>query len=162
MQKLTVLLGVILLTLVSQAVAQGPPPPAAPGAPAKKFKGWPSIDSVSSSDAFVSLDGRFKIRLPKQIGGFAALSPKQPDGNITGKQFTWKFSETELTVVFLDFPDSTLTGSPADLSQIAANSNKDVAQRLPHAKLISEKQFSLNDVPASNAVYDLGAEGFIT
>jgi hypothetical protein len=162
MNKLTVLLGVILLMLVSQAVSQVPPPPAAPGAPTKKFSGWPSIDSVSSSDEFVSLDGRFKIRLPKQIAGFAALSPKQTGGNITGQQFTWKFSETELTVVFLDFPDSTLTGSPADLSQIAANSNKDVAQRLPDAKLLSEKQYLLNEVPASNAVYDLGSDGYIT
>jgi len=153
----------VILICASSGLSQ-PPPPGAAGPSTgtiKKFAGWPSIATISSSDQFVSLEGRFRIRLPKDIQGFGSLSPKQTGTSATGQQYTWKFAEGEVVFFFLDFPDSTLTGSPADLAQITTNSKTMLAQKFPDAKLVSENQSTLNQVPSSFFVYDLGTKGVL-
>lgn len=139
-----------------------PPPPASTSGVAKKFAGWPSISSVPSTEQFVSLEGRFRVALPKEIQGFGALSPKQTGSTATGQQLTWKFAECDVVLFFLDFPDSALTGSVADLDQITANSKKLFTDRYPNAKLISENAVVANNVPSSYFVYDFGSDGFIS
>ncbi|MBL8124389.1 MAG: hypothetical protein JNJ39_09815 [Blastocatellia bacterium] len=148
----------------SSALSQ-PPPPAATGSGSgqvKKFAGWPSVSSLPVTEQFASLEGRFKIGLPKSISGFAALSPKQTGSSATGQQYTWKFAEGDVVFFFLDFPDSNLTGSAADLVRIAENSKKRITERVPDAKLVSENQSTVNGVPASYFMYDLGLKGFAT
>jgi len=110
----------------------------------------------------VSLEGRFKIALPKSINGYGALSPQQTGTTATGEQYTWKFAEGDVIFFYLDFPDSNLTGSAADLARITENSKKQVTQRAPSAKLVSESQSNVNGVPASYFIYDLGTDGFKT
>lgn len=159
MKKL--ILPLIAFALASSALSQ-PPPPAAAGPPSgqvNKFAGWPSIGSIPPSEQFVSLEGRFKIALPKSLSGFAALSPKQTGTNATGQQYTWKFAEGDVVFFFLDFPDSALTGSVADLARIAENSREQIIGRIPDAKLVSENQSIANGVPASYFMFDLGAKG---
>ena len=110
----------LVLGFSADVMTQPPPPPAASGsAPGtvKKFAGWPSISSIPSTEEFASLEGRFKVALPKDIQGFGALSPKQTGSTATGQQLTWKFAKGDVVLFFLDFPDSTLTGTAADLSQ---------------------------------------------
>lgn len=109
----------------------------------------------------MSLEGRFKVALPKDIQGFGALSPKQTGSTATGQQLTWKFDEGDVVLFFLDFPDSALTGSMADMNQITANSKKLFTDRYPSARLVSENTADANGVPSSNFVYDFGADGFI-
>lgn len=154
----------VVLGLSVHVMMQPPPPPAAPGSAsgaAKKFAGWPSILSIASSEQFASLEGRFKVALPKDIQGFSALSPKQTGSTATGQQLTWKFDEGDVVLFFLDFPDSALTGSMADMNQITANSKKLFTDRYPSARLVSENTADANGVPSSNFVYDFGADGFI-
>lgn len=161
MRKL--ILPLIALVLASLAVSQSPPPAAAPGTDrVTKFTGWPSISSIPPSERFVSLAGRFRISLPKNISGYSALSPKQTGTTATGEQYTWKFAEGDLIFFYLDFPDSNLTGSAADLARITENSKKQITQRAPSAKLVSENQSTVNGVPASYFIYDLGTKGFQT
>lgn len=146
----------------SSALSQ-PPPPAATGSESgqvKKFAGWPSVSSLPVTEQFASLEGRFKIGLPKSISGFAALSPKQTGSSATGQQYTWKFAEGDVVFFFLDFPDINLTGSAADLVRITENSKKRITERVPDAKLVSENQSTVNGVPASYFIYDLGLKGF--
>jgi|GEM_PF-976672 len=153
-------------TLNLPALAQSPPPPAVTvtrlGATGKT-NGWPSIRSLTSSEEFVSLDGRFRIGLPNDIQGFGALSPKQTGTTASGQQFTWKFAEGEVVLTYLDFPASQLTGSSAELDHITSNTKKSLFNRFPKATLVSENQTLLNGVPSSNLVYGLGGnEGFVT
>lgn len=141
-----------------------PPPPASVGpgsGQVKKFAGWPSISSLPSEEQFASLEGRFTIALPKSIQGFGALSPKQTGSSATGQQYTWKFAEGEVVSFFLDFPDSTLTGSAANLAQLTTNSKNLVIQEFPTAKLVSESQSMANGIPSSYFMYDFGANGFL-
>lgn len=162
MKKL--ILPLIAFVFTSSAVSQPPPPPAAaPGSDrVKKFTGWPSIASIPPSESFMSLQGRFKIGLPKSISGYSALSPQQTGTTATGEQYTWKFAEGDVILFYLDFPESNLIGSAADLARITENSKKQIAQRAPSAKLLSENQSSVNGVPASYFIYDLGTMGFQT
>lgn len=157
------ILPLIALALASSAISQPPPPVAAgPGTgQVKKFAGWPSISSTPPNEQFMSLEGRFKIALPKSINGFSALSPQQTGTTATGQQYTWKFAEGEVVFFFLDFPDSTLTGSATDLARITENSRKQITDRVPEAKLVSENQSIANGVPASYFMYDLGAKGYL-
>ncbi|HMJ08425.1 MAG TPA: hypothetical protein VK468_05435, partial [Pyrinomonadaceae bacterium] len=153
--------------LVLPAAAQGPPPPASvtvhrSGSPGKT-NGWRSIRSLPLSEEFVSLDGRFRIALPKDIQGFGALSPKQTGTTASGQQFTWKFAEGEVVMIYLDFPDSKLTGSSADLDRITSNTKNSISKRFPKATLLYENQSVLNGIPSSNLVHDLGGnEGLVT
>ena len=153
----------LVLSLLASLAASQPPPPSAPGSggQAKKFEGWPSISTLPATEPFASMEGRFRIALPKSISGFAALSPKQTGTNATGEQYTWKFAEGEIVFLFLDFPDSALSGSPADLAQVTVNSKNIIANRLPTAKLLSENQSTTNAIPSSYFIYDLGADGFL-
>lgn len=162
MRKL--ILPLAAFVFASSALSQ-PPPPVAAGSGSgqvKKSTGWPSLSSLPATEQFASLEGRFRIALPKSIQGFAALSPKQTGSSATGKQYTWKFDEGEVTLVFLDFPDSTMTGSASDLARITDNSKRQITQRAPSAKLLLENQSTVNGVPASYFIYDLGANGFKT
>lgn len=152
----------LAVTSASTALSQPPPASGTSKGDVRKVAGWRSIKSVSLSDTFVSLEGRFAIALPKDVQGFAALSPKQTGTTATGHQFTWKFAEAEVIGFFLDFPDSTLTGSTADVAQITANSKKLVTDRLPNAKLLSESEFVSNGISSANFIYDVGAEGFMS
>lgn len=162
MRKL--ILPLAAFVFASSALSQ-PPPPVAAGSGSgqvKKSTGWPSLSSLPATEQFASLEGRFRIALPKSIQGFAALSPKQTGSSATGEQYTWKFDEGEVTLVFLDFPDSTMTGSASDLARITDNSKRQITQRAPSAKLLLENQSTVNGVPASYFIYDLGENGFKT
>jgi hypothetical protein len=117
--------------------------------------------TLPAVEQFASIEGRFRIALPKNISGFAPLSPKQTGSSASGQQYTWKFAEGEVVSLFLDFPDSTLTGSAAELEQITTNSKNHVTKQIPTAKLISERQSTTKGVPASYFVYDLGENGFL-
>lgn len=162
MRKL--ILPLAAFVFASSALSQPPPPAAAGSGPGqvKKFAGWPSVSSLPVTEQFASLEGRFKIGLPKSISGFAALSPKQTGSTATGEQYTWKFAEGDVVFFFLDFPDSTLTGSAENLAQITVNSKNLVTKQFPTAKLVSESQSMAIEIPSSYFVYDLGADGFLT
>ncbi|MBL8185885.1 MAG: hypothetical protein JNK51_13275 [Blastocatellia bacterium] len=154
-------LPLIFYLLSSLAYPQPPPPAAGPGAgQVKKFAGWPSMATLPAAEQFASIEGRFRIAFPKGINGFAALSPKQTRSSATGEQYTWTFAEGEVTLFFLDFPDSTLTGSASDLARITENSGKQIIERTPSAKILSENQTTVNGVPASYFIFDLGTNGF--
>jgi hypothetical protein len=156
-------LPLIFSLTASISFAQPQPPPAAgPGTShATRFAGWPSMASLPPTDWFASIEGRFRIALPKSISGFAALSPKQTGSSATGQQYTWKFEEGDVISMFLDFPDSTLTGSTAELGQITTNSKSLVLKQFPAAKLVSENQSETNGIPSSYFMYDLGENGFL-
>ncbi len=117
--------------------------------------------TLPAAEQFASIEGRFRIALPKSISGFAALSPKQTGSSATGQQYTWKFAEGEVVSFFLDFPDSTLTGSAAELEQITTNSKNLVTKQSPTAKLVSESRATSKGVPSSYFIYDLGENGFL-
>jgi len=157
---------VLLVALISTSVsfAQPPPPPASGGAKSsiKEFRGWPSINTLPAQPGFVSLEGRFRIGFPKDIQGFGALSPKETGTNASGQQLRWKFAEAEVVGFVLDFPDSTLTGTAEEVSQIAANSKKLLTDRMPTARLVSESSSTISGVPSTYFIYDVGAEGFIS
>lgn len=154
------------LGLAVATAAQAPPPPAVTvirTAPTANKNGWPSVRSLTSAQEFISLEGRFRIALPKDVQGYAALSPKQTGTTASGHQFTWKFAEGEVVLVFLDFPDSQLTGSSAELAQITTNIKNSNTKRFPNSTLVYENQTELNGIPSSSLVYDLGEnEGLAT
>ncbi len=158
-----IFLPLIFFLNASIVFAQTPPPPAAGSATGqvKRISGWPSMAALPAVEQFASLEGRFRIALPKSINGFSALSPKQTGSSATGQQYTWKFEEGDVIAMFLDFPDSTITGSAAEMTQITTNSKSLVMKQFPSAKLVSENQSSSKGIPSSYFVYDLGKNGFL-
>lgn len=158
------ILSTVFFILASVAIGQLPPPPSSsrPVRGTSRSNGWRSVNSLPAQPGFVSLEGRFRIGFPKDVQGFGAVSPKQTGTTASGQQFTWKFAEAEVVGFFLDFPDSQLTGSVEEVSQITANSKKLVSERMPGAKLLSEAATAVNGVRGSYLIYDLGPDGFIS
>ena len=154
-----ILSAILAIGFVALAIGQ-PPPSAKPTGGKDKVSSWPSVKTLPANPPFVSLVGRFSIALSQNIQGFATLTPKQLHANASGQQFTWKFSSAEVTAIYLDFPDSSLTGSTADLDRFIANSKKIVTDEQPNAKLLSEVTSVVDGIPSSYFIYDLGTKGF--
>lgn len=151
----------IVISLSSLVFAQPPPAPA-PNAADKtpKSPSWDSIKDLPSKQSFVSLEGRFSISLSKQIQGFAALSPKQLGTQATGMQFTWKFQEGDAILMFVDFPETDLKGTEAELQKISVNLKDSLLKNSPQGKVTAERFFKLGDVPASQTSFELGENKF--
>lgn len=150
----------ILLSLLflSSFVFTQPPPPPAPSKSSgenSKVSPWDSMKDLPAKMPFVSLEGRFSISFNKQIQGFAALSPKQLGTQATGMQFTWKFQEGEVILMFIDFPETDLKGTEEEMQKISRNSRGAILTNFPQGKTIDERFFNLGDVPASQTNFEL-------
>lgn len=155
----TISILLIILSLSSFALTQSPPPPPAPSksnGENSKVSPWDSMKDLPSKQPFVSLEGRFLISFDKQVQGFAALSPKQLGMQSTGMQFTWKFQEGEVILMFVDFPETDLKGSEEDLKRISFNLRGAILVNYPQGKTTAEKFFNLGEVPASQTNFELG------
>ncbi len=158
--SLILLIGLFALT----ALGQSSPPASASKSTNERSvsQGWPSVSTLPASDPFESLDGRFRISLPKDIDGFAALSPKQTGSTATGQQFTWKFAEGDIVIVYMDFPDSSLSGTSEELSQLTKTIQNSISKELMTAKLISENESVVDGLPVSSSTYALDdGKGYI-
>ncbi len=152
----------MVLFLTSVAVAQPPPPVAAPKSNGEtpKVSPWTSISVLPVKQHFVSLDGRFSLALPQQTQGFAALSPKQLGTQATGMQFTWKFNEGEVFVMFIDYPESELKGTEEELQKISTNTKNAILKSFSQVKIIDEKLFKFGELPAYKINFELGENKF--
>lgn len=151
-----------LLILLFSSVGFTQPPPAAARRPSDKVPktvAWESVESLPATEAFSSLEGRFKIALPEKVQGYGGLSQKQTGGAGTGEEFRWKFAEAEIRGFYLDLPNSNLTGSAAELVRLVAVLRSGLVSKYPMAKLVSEGN-APGSPPYSFYVYDLGSEGF--
>lgn len=104
---------------------------------------------------FVSLDGRFSIALPRQVHGFAALSPKQLGTNATGMSFKWSFEKSELNAVFIDLPETETKGSAEELKEIFARAKNDILKYFPAGKAMEEKASVFDGHPVMSARFEL-------
>lgn len=153
----------LTLVLITVAVAQDDPPAAAPKSSSGTNKpfSWGSIKSLPASPQFVSTEGRFKIGLSKQVQGFSELIPKRSGVKGVGNEFTWKFDEGEIVIVFLDFLESDLKGNKEELQQITQNTKDNILSKFPNSKLRNESYFNLILFPASKSSFDLSEDRFL-
>ena len=63
-------------------------------------------------------------------------------------QFTWKFQEGDVIILFIDFPAAGLAGTETELQRIAANTKAALLKNYPQGKAIDEKFFNLGEFPA--------------
>lgn len=60
--------------------------------------------SVTVTDKFVSLEGRFSIALPKDFHGFQPLSFDTAAGRVNGDSYTWRMKEGTFNIQYVTFP----------------------------------------------------------
>lgn len=155
-KKISVLSIVLFLSLV--AFAQPPAPVSVPklNSDTPRISSWASMNILPAKQSFVSLDGRFSLAFPQQTQGFTALSPKQLGTRATGMQFTWKFQEGEVFVMFVDFPETDLKGTDEELQKISINTKNAILKSFPQGKVVDEKSFKLGEFPAYKISFELG------
>lgn len=148
----------ILVSWLSVFTQDEPPPVAAPKSASEKPKtfSWGSLKSLPAVTPFVSLEGRFSIGFSRQIQGYGGFSPNQSGVNAIGDRFSWKFDEGEITVVYLEFPETDLKGTDEELQKYTNITKENVLSTSPNAKVKDETLFKLNVLfPASKTTFDL-------
>lgn len=87
--------------------------------------------------AFVSLQGRFTITLPKQVSAYRGIATNMPEGRIEGDAFSWRTAEGVFEVSYMDLPAALATKAVFDRGR----DNKLLLNR--KAKLAGERNISL-------------------
>ncbi len=158
-------IALFMLIFGGSIVAQPPPsaPSSAPKPSTEKAKpfSWGSIKSLPASPQFVSLDGLFSIGLSQQIQGFAGRSPKDLKVNASGSEFTWKYDEGEIVVMFLNYSKNEYQGAEAELKRLAENLNSFIQKNRPQAKKVDELYHKDSEIFISKLTYQLSENEFL-
>ena len=93
--------------------------------------------AADESQAFVSLQGRFTISLPKHFYSYSGIATNVPEGRIEGDSFSWRTAEGTFEVSYMDLPAALATKAVFDRSL----DNKLLLNR--KAKLTGERNISL-------------------
>src|SRR2546425_2066301 len=98
--------------------------------------------SVSESDLFISIDGRFSISLPQNFHGFTPVSSNSPAGRITGDSYEWKMKEGTFTAGYIDRPE--ILDETATAKRMLDFMRDSLAEKakLREGKLIGERSLS--------------------
>ena len=64
-----------------------------------------SKPAPAGSETFTSIDGRFSIRLPKQISGYEPKSANTPQGRVESSMFTWTTAEGMFMAGYIERPE---------------------------------------------------------
>ena len=136
------------------ALAQGPPPAAAPGSQSEQDD-WPSLADRSVRESFTSSGGLFTIKLPKQLSGFDAITPADAGMNISGSTFHFTFREGTVAISFWDYLDPGFDlKTEKDFADFFAQMKQVPVTRM-RAVLVSERPVSLGSYRGRHFVYDL-------
>ena len=92
---------------------------------------------ADESQAFVSLQGRFSISLPKQVSSYSGIGTNLPEGRIEGDSFSWKTAEGLFEVTYMDLPAPLATKAVFDRGR----ENKLLLNR--QTRLAGEREISL-------------------
>jgi hypothetical protein len=153
----------ISIIIVSFAIAQPPPPiPSSSTKPSSEIKkpfSWGSIRDLPISPSFLSREGRFAVGFKKQISGYSGLSPNRTGLNASGSEYVWKFDDGQVTILFLDFPETDLKGTEDELIRITENVKNDIEKKYSTKKLLDKTYFKLGSVFASSLRFSNGENG---
>jgi hypothetical protein len=135
------------------AVAQLPPPAAAPRGPVYNVPP-PSLKKLTDSDVFYGPEQLFRISLPKWRETYRKLTPEETSVNSMGAQYKWVTSEAAITVTFLHAQgaaefDTDL--SPADYEARVKN----ILLEKIKSKLVSSKPITLGDYKGVEVIFTM-------
>lgn len=64
-----------------------------------------SPPSLTGSESFTSLEGRFTVALPQEIAGFSPISFDTPKGKVTvGDSYSWRLQDAQFEIGYMDTP----------------------------------------------------------
>ncbi|MBX7061856.1 MAG: hypothetical protein K1X52_09370 [Pyrinomonadaceae bacterium] len=116
----------------------------------------PSIENLPDKNGYISLSGKFYIALPSNFSGTGKATSFTTGTAVYGREISWSLVEGRITGTYLDYPDSSFTGTAKDLAELAKAFRSVIERNLYDAKLISDGSSMVNGIPSSYFVHDLG------
>lgn len=98
----------------------------------------------AGSETFTSLEGRFRITLPKQISGYTPQSANTPEGRIEGSMFNWNTAEGMFIVGYTERPEAVETMGKRALDILRDSA---IAGTQGKGKLLGETDITLEGHP---------------
>lgn len=143
--KLLLLLITSIVGLPNIVGAQPPPPAKSSGEPVKIYQ-RPSLKTLTASETFISIEGRFVINLPKGLSGFGALSPRELGFNGSGAQYRWSVKEGSINITFAEFLDSSfLLKSDSDFQNYFAGVQQSILEK-SKGKVVTQSSIKTDEV----------------
>lgn len=98
----------------------------------------------AGAENFTSLDGRFAIALPRQVGGFRGVTFDTPEGKVTaGDAYSWQSEAARYEVSFMD-KDRMPGTSAMDVKEVVRLVSEQMAAQVPagEAKVLSNGELT--------------------
>jgi hypothetical protein len=111
-----------------------------------------SLKTLPADEKFSSLDGRFRIAMPKEGADFESTLPSEGSPKETGEKYSWKVKEGVIIVDYSDDPDFSIK-TEKDYADAAEGMKAGIT--VFGAKVLSEKAFKLGKYRG----YELKFEG---
>lgn len=137
----------LLAIIFTGFVAAQPPPPPASTSEKKvvQIVGQSSLSNLPATEKFASTDGRFTIALPRNISGFAAVTPKEMAINVSGASYQWRIREGVVFIQYFDYLDRSFSViSEQDFANYFAGVTDGTMKSLK-AELISSSRIKLGN-----------------
>lgn len=161
LQHFLVPLEILFLLVTSNALGQNPAPSPRPMQELRLTRIESITDSLSSNHYFYLKEEGFRIQLPGSFTRYVASNPASAKTPATDGQIDWNLPEAEVTIMFSDMDAKTIAAFTMEQKRRVLTSSLDAMTYKDGVAKVSERDLSVNGVPAREAKFKIGAKEYL-